>query len=95
MKMTMTIKPLIIPDTDKYNDPEVVAEINGDVAALRSALNKLTPLSQQAITLHFIDGLDYREMAARMGKREATVRIIIHRGLKKLKDLMRIPHSEL
>lgn len=54
--------------------------------ALRAALDRLTPDQREAITLRFYGGLRVLEVAAILGKDESAVKMILHRGLRKLRD---------
>lgn len=54
--------------------------------ALRAAMLRLTPDQREAITLRFYGGLRVLEVAAVLGKDESAVKMILHRGLRKLRD---------
>lgn len=53
---------------------------------LRTALLRLTPDQREAITLRFYGGLRVLEVAAILGKDESAVKMILHRGLRKLRE---------
>lgn len=46
----------------------------------------LPPTQREAITLRVIADLSVAEVAAIMGRREGTVRVLVHRGLKRLSE---------
>lgn len=54
--------------------------------AIRAALVHLSPDQQEAITLRFYGGLRVMEIGAILGKDESAVKMILHRGLRKLRD---------
>lgn len=54
-------------------------------ATLEQALHTLTPERAEAITLRFFGELNIAEVAAVMGKQEAAVKMLIHRGLQELR----------
>lgn len=54
-------------------------------ATLEQALHTLTPERAEAITLRFFGELSNAEVAAVMGKQEAAVKMLIHRGLQELR----------
>lgn len=54
--------------------------------AIRIALATLSPDQQEAITLRFYGGLRVLEIGAILGKDESAVKMILHRGLRKLRD---------
>lgn len=51
-------------------------------------LQKLPDLYRVALTLRYIDGLSPKEIAAVLEESENVVSVRIHRGLKKLRDLL-------
>lgn len=54
-------------------------------AALEQALHTLTPERAEAIALRFFGELSNAEVAAVMGKQEAAVKMLVHRGLYELR----------
>lgn len=59
-------------------------ELNGLVEALRH----LTPNQRAAIVLRHVLDLDVSEVARRMGTAAPTVRVHLHRGRKRLRELL-------
>jgi RNA polymerase sigma-70 factor, ECF subfamily len=55
---------------------------------IRQAINKLHGDQQQVILMRFIEDFSYSEIAAALGKSEGAIRVILHRGLAKLKTIM-------
>lgn len=65
----------------------------GDVGDRERALDRALELvaslptaQREAVTLRIIADLGISEVAAIMGRREGTVRVLVHRGLKRLSD---------
>jgi RNA polymerase sigma-70 factor (ECF subfamily) len=54
-------------------------------ATLEQALHTLTPERAEAIALRFFGELSNAEVAAVMGKQEAAVKMLVHRGLQELR----------
>lgn len=54
-------------------------------AALEQALQTLTPERAEAVALRFFGELSNAEVAAVMGKQEAAVKMLVHRGLQELR----------
>lgn len=72
---------------------ELVAPSASDVGDRSLALDRaielvasLPPGQREAVTLRVIGDLNVSEVAAIMGRREGTVRVLVHRGLKRLAE---------
>jgi RNA polymerase sigma-70 factor (ECF subfamily) len=72
---------------------ELIAPSAGDEAERAEALDRavdqlgnLPPDQREAVMLRIIADLGISEVAAIMGRREGTVRVLVHRGLKRLSD---------
>lgn len=52
------------------------------------AMAQLKAVEQTVITLRFFERMDHERIAAIVGKRQASVRVILHRGLGKLRRLL-------
>jgi RNA polymerase sigma-70 factor (ECF subfamily) len=70
---------------DEYTLPETVALRQEQLTQLCLHLSKLPALQQLVIRLRFTYDLSHREIADQIGKREAAVRVLIHRTLKQLR----------
>jgi len=71
---------------DKKVDLHNKAIISSDVLMVKSAISNLKQDYQDVIIWHYLDGLDVPEIALAMDKPAGTVRVMLHRGLKALKD---------
>jgi RNA polymerase sigma-70 factor (ECF subfamily) len=76
------------PDSSSASDPEAQAVAREQRRALTSALARLEPLQQQVLTLRFIGGLSHAETAQITGHTEGAVRVIQHRALIVLRQLL-------
>lgn len=54
-----------------------------------SALSKLKHEYREVVTFKYVDGLEIGEIAEIVGKGNIAVRVTLHRGLKKLKEMMK------
>jgi len=50
-------------------------------------LTKLGPEDREIVTLHYLYGYSYSEIAEMVGKTEVAVKVAAHRALKKLKNI--------
>ena len=74
---------LTIPDPGPSTDE--AARRRQDLNQLHAALRSLEPDRQEAITLCFFGGLDYREAAHLLGRSEAAFKMLLSRALHDLR----------
>ncbi|MFC1899198.1 RNA polymerase sigma factor [Chloroflexota bacterium] len=77
-----------IVDTKLETDPAYLLEEQFNRQQIRQAILKLKGDQQQVIMMRFIEDFSYAEIATALGKREGTIRVILHRGLAKLKTIL-------
>jgi len=70
------------------SSPSRRAGRNEDLIRLAVALDGLPDGQRQAVVLHHLHGWSLTETAARLGRSDAATAGLLHRGLKKLKQLM-------
>lgn len=63
-------------------------ESSPDWTTVYTAIAQLKEIEQTVITLRFFENINYDEIAAVINKRPTSVRVILHRGLKKLRKLL-------
>lgn len=64
--------------------------IRGDIHdRLIAALSKLPEIQREAILLHYLQDMKYREIGKRTGVSVATVKSRVHQGIEKLQKLLR------
>jgi RNA polymerase sigma-70 factor (ECF subfamily) len=68
----------VYPDHDLRLDQERV----------RAAIRRLKPDQQQVVIMRFLEDLPHRDIAAALGKSEANVRVIQHRALQELRQIL-------
>lgn len=73
---------------DLTSSPERVAEARFEQQRLRRAILQLHGDEQQVVMLRFIEGFELREIASLLGKKEGTIRVILHRALVRLRRLL-------
>jgi RNA polymerase sigma factor (sigma-70 family) len=73
---------------DAAPGPEQTAEARFEQQRLRRAILQLGSDEQQVVVLRFMEGFEFREIAHIMGKKEGNVRVILHRALIKLRNIL-------
>ena len=68
--------------------PEESAEASLTQDRIRQAILQLSGDQQHAALLCLVEGLDHKEVAAVMGKSEGNVRVIVHRALKRMREIL-------
>ena len=64
------------------------AIINADFEAVKSAIQGLKKDYQDIIIWHYVDDISVAEIAKTLNKPAGTVRVMLHRGLKDLKNII-------
>jgi RNA polymerase sigma-70 factor (ECF subfamily) len=70
------------------SSPEAAAEAAQERATLGVALSQLKPRLREVILHRFINGLSHAETAQVMGLRQGHVRVLQHRALHQMRDLL-------
>jgi len=69
-------------------EAEEELEKHGDFLILHQSISRLPLKYQEVITLKFFENKQIKEIAEVLGKREGTVKSLLHRGLEKLRKLV-------
>ena len=70
------------------SSPSKQASRNEDLLALADALTQLPDLQREAIVLHHLQGCSLNDTALKLARSDAATAGLLHRGLKKLRELM-------
>jgi RNA polymerase sigma-70 factor (ECF subfamily) len=65
------------------------AILNADVAMVKIAIQKLKKEYQDVLIWHYLEDMPIGQIAEMINKKEGNVRVILHRGLKDLKDIIK------
>lgn len=79
--------PVELEDTKQ--DVGRQAEINSDMEEVRRNLDKLKDEYKEILILRYINELSFKEIAKITGKSKSNVRVLSHRALNALRELMR------
>ena len=77
--------------SDAHSDLERLAEVSLTMREVVSAMDKLTDLQREVVTLRFAAGLSIAETAEAVGRKENAVKALQHAGIKKLRDALAQP----
>jgi RNA polymerase sigma-70 factor (ECF subfamily) len=86
-----------ISDSITPSNPSIESEVleageelrrHEDFLLLHENISKLPIKYQDVITLRFFESKQIKEIGEILGKREGTIKSLLHRGLKKMKKLM-------
>jgi RNA polymerase sigma-70 factor, ECF subfamily len=69
-------------------NPENILDTACTQHEVRKAILQLPSDQQQVILMSFIEGFEYPEIAAALKKTEGNIRVIMHRGLKKMREIL-------
>lgn len=70
------------------NDPAKIVQEKMEFDRVRSALAQMAPEQRQVIILKYLEGWSNQEIALSLGKSVGAVRVLHHRGVTQLKQLM-------
>ncbi len=73
---------------DSSLSPEQAAEASFEQQRLRRAILQLGGDEQQVVILRLMEGFEFAEIASLLKKKEGNVRVILHRALVKLHDIL-------
>lgn len=78
-----------IPEPALDDDPAGIVGLAEESRRLRRALAELAEDRRQVVVLRFVDELSAREISAVLGRSEGAVRVLQHRALRQLAELLR------
>jgi RNA polymerase sigma-70 factor (ECF subfamily) len=74
---------------DEINHAEEELSRQEEFLLLHNKIAELPEMYQEVIALKFFEKKKIKEMVKILGKKEGTIKSLIHRGLEKLKEKMR------
>ena len=74
---------------DKKSDLYQKAILSSDIQLVKSAIQSLKQDYQDIIIWHYLDDMPITNIAQLIDKPAGTVRVMLHRGLKDLKDIIK------
>ena len=90
-RRTQPVAPADLPDRPAVDDPEADAvERIGAQQAVAALVAGLAQDQAEIVLLRVVAGLDVDQVAAIVGKKAGTVRVIQHRALRRLAHLLSV-----
>lgn len=84
------IKTVFQGNVPEIPDPKIdlheKAVLSGDIEVVKAAMQNIRKDYQDVLIFHYLEDMTIPEIAKVLGKREGSVRVMLHRGLKSLKD---------
>jgi len=85
-----TISVDVIPQiVDPEENAQDKAILNADISIVRKAIQKLKKENQDIIIWYYLEDMPIANIAELMNKPAGTIRVMLHRGLKDLKDIIK------
>lgn len=85
----------VLEDQDAGDDPSAAIERRLLTEHLSEALLQLDPNQREVVVLRFLMGLSLQETALAMGRSEAAIKSLQHRGLSTLRRTFRIVEEQV
>jgi len=73
---------------DSRTNIQDMAVLSADITLIKKAIQKLDKDHQDIIIWHYLEDMPINDIAKLVSRPEGTVRVMLHRGLKKLKDIV-------
>lgn len=71
-----------------YERPDLSLMRGEQMSLIQSALHKMDSRHADVVVWHFIEDLSVTEIAEITGRPEGTIRVMLHRGLKELRNIL-------
>jgi RNA polymerase sigma factor (sigma-70 family) len=65
-----------------------MVERKHEIRLLVKAVKKLNEIEKEIVLLRFVEELSYKEIAAMVGRKQSSCRVILHRALKALRLIL-------
>jgi RNA polymerase sigma-70 factor (ECF subfamily) len=78
----------VVAEPRTLADPAGLLSLAEEARGLRRALGQLPDDRRQVVVLRFVDGLSAREIGAVLGRSEGAVRVLQHRALRQLAEML-------
>ena len=86
---TKTVSSDVLPEmVDLDESPQEKAVLSADISVIKKGIEKLDREHQDIIIWHYLEDMPIANIAKLLDKPAGTVRVMLHRGLKNLKDII-------
>lgn len=80
-------------DIGHIDSSEAEVELSLAMDKVTEAIRSLSELHQDVIIMRFVEELSVKEVSASLGKSEGAVKVLQHRAMQKLKDILKKHNS--
>ncbi len=77
---------------DETSEEETMSDdidISLDIEKVKGVLKRMPQIYQDVIIMKFVEEMEHSEIAEALGKEEGNVRVLAHRALKQLRELLK------
>jgi RNA polymerase sigma-70 factor (ECF subfamily) len=76
------------------HDTETLVEGREELKAILEGVKKLPDDRREALIMRFALGMDNREIARAMGRSDGATKVLIHRAIRQLEEIVKTPEGE-
>jgi RNA polymerase sigma-70 factor (ECF subfamily) len=76
------------------HDTETLVEGREELKAILDGVQKLPDDRREALVMRFALGMDNREIARAMGRSDGATKVLIHRAIRQLEEIVKTPEGE-
>jgi RNA polymerase sigma-70 factor, ECF subfamily len=76
------------------HDTETLVEGREELKAILEGVQKLPDDRREALVMRFALGMDNREIARAMGRSDGATKVLIHRAIRQLEEIVKSPDGE-
>ncbi len=87
-KNFIDIETIYIAEEDDKKTNEAILDFKTNIENVKKAISELPQTEQDVIIMRFTEDMPYKEIASILNKSEVSIRVIQHKAIKRLKELL-------
>jgi RNA polymerase sigma-70 factor, ECF subfamily len=92
-RQVLSLDEILEKDYTEQANLDDKIDIKLDLEKIKEALNIIPDHYREALILRFVEELSFKEIAKMVNQKEATVRMVVHRGLIEIKKVLQNLHN--